>query len=538
MSSPRRDVLVLVALCAAVYGTGLTTHGLTNWQESQRVVVAREMQARGEWIVPTINGQPYLAKPPMMYWAQIGLAKVMGRRVGILELRLVVAVAGMLGVLCTYVVARGMLCGAAPPPTRHGTIGAEEWARSAALWASLCLATGVLYVRSSRIGELDILLVPFVVVAIGAIAAAWRSHRERGRTSWGAVVVATVSAAGAAMTKGPPGVMVIGLAGYGGMAIWYALQRGGSAWGRARRCLGAYARTHPVLVVGVPMLALWGWERAAAARIGVGAAEALAVQEAEENLRLFSAQAPLVNLGAAAYGVGLGSVAAACAIVWLIRDRRRLGVAARPEWFIVLAWVGLGLVAFSVLGKGVGRYLTPLWPGIAMLGGMFIASAIADAKRPQRWRWRLGAVVVLLALGQGLWYAAGREWLQGERSPRAMMTELLGAGSGVDAAELATFEFRTPAIDYYAGRFLQPVGDVGQRDAIAGATPWTIDELKQHLAVTGRGMTVLVRLGKGDAVGRLAMAGMVVETIPLKARFVMDHGKTDLGAVRVHLATP
>jgi hypothetical protein len=204
----------------------------------------------------------------------------------------------------------------------------------------------------------------------------------------------------------------------------------------------------------------------------------------------------------------------------------------------VFAWVGLGFVAFSVLGKGVGRYLTPLWPGIALLGGMFIVTAIAGSRRPKRLRWALGAVVGVLAAGQGAYYAVGREMWESERSPRAMMAELMGAGMGVDAAELATFEFRTPAIDYYAGRWVQPIGEIGQRDGIAGGTPWTIEELKQHLAVTGKPMTVLVRVGKGDAVGRLAMAGMVVETVPLNARFVMDHGKTTIGAVRVSLASP
>ena len=71
----RNHVLALIAICAVTYFLGLATHGLTNWQEGQRALVAREMQQRSEWIVPTINGEPYLAKPPMIYWCQLVSAR-------------------------------------------------------------------------------------------------------------------------------------------------------------------------------------------------------------------------------------------------------------------------------------------------------------------------------------------------------------------------------------------------------------------------------------------------------------------------------
>jgi hypothetical protein len=92
-----RDLLLLTALCWGVYCLGLTTHGLTNWQEAQRALVAREMQGRGEWIVPTVDGRPYLAKPPLIYWCQLAIAKVRGATTGEFELRMTVAMAGWLG---------------------------------------------------------------------------------------------------------------------------------------------------------------------------------------------------------------------------------------------------------------------------------------------------------------------------------------------------------------------------------------------------------------------------------------------------------
>jgi len=89
-----RDVVLLSALCWALYLPGLTAHGLMNWQEGQRALVAREMQARGEWLVPTAHGRPYLAKPPMIYWCELGLAELRGARCGEFELRATVALFG------------------------------------------------------------------------------------------------------------------------------------------------------------------------------------------------------------------------------------------------------------------------------------------------------------------------------------------------------------------------------------------------------------------------------------------------------------
>ncbi|MBX3361155.1 MAG: hypothetical protein KF705_06915 [Phycisphaeraceae bacterium] len=110
--SVRQDIVTLVALCAVVLFVGLTTHGLSNWQESMRALVARDMGVMGEWVVPRVNGEAYLAKPPMVYWCQLAIARVRGvfggdGVPGVFELRLTVALAAMLGVVATYVVTRG-----------------------------------------------------------------------------------------------------------------------------------------------------------------------------------------------------------------------------------------------------------------------------------------------------------------------------------------------------------------------------------------------------------------------------------------------
>ena len=590
-------LVLLTLLCAAVYGLGLTSHGLTNWQEAQRALVAREMQVRGEWIVPTVDGRPYLAKPPMIYWCQLALAALRGTETGDFELRLTVALAGWLGVVATYVVARRML---GPTP---------------AWWASLFLATGFLYARSSRIGELDILLAPFTVAAVGAIWAGWATHREMGKTNLRAAVVAALAATGAMLTKGPPGLLAIALAGYGGMAVWEAWnhERGaprisgpvrwtvalltglafaGAAWWSWRdepwsgtdiagvfilflvgtvagatlvrladlARLGAlfkvYSRTHPIGVLGVPVLALWGWGRIVTARIGPDRVADAVRAEAADNLRMFVPESPVNNLEAMAFGVGLGSVLALGSLACLVWKRPKL----TREMAVMLAWVVGGFIAFSVLGKGVARYLTPLWPGIALLGGWTIASWMSSARKP----WRLAgwayASVACLAVGEAFWYGWAREHSSGStirawlgqrpgdepgfsaRSPRAMMRELASLPEPTRRDRLVMFEFETPAVDVYAGFPVEAVGDVVRRPGVVGIGPRTLADLRRRLVIDGGSIVVLYRQRQPDGMtpesarSRIEGAGFSFEEIPLKSRFRIDNWRTDVGAARISLA--
>ncbi len=588
---PVRDLLVLAALCAVVFFLGLSTHGLTNWQEAQRALVAREMHDRGEWIVPTVHDRPYLAKPPLVYWAPMALARLTGTRPGEWHLRATVALASSLGVLGVYLLGRRMLH--ERDAGEGASLGGRAWAQHAAWWAALFLGTGILSVRSGRIGELDAILVPFVVGAVWAIDAAWRSHRERRRTAWGAVAAACVCAAGAALTKGPPGLLVIGLAAYGGIALRCVVEhppRGKRAWSATAACAGAaviavgatqadevrsfgdgvglalmmacaalpaalvgallrreparayiaaLARTHPVGVLGVGALALWAWGRAVTARIGHDAVQAALELETTENLQLFVHEAPLAYLEAAAYGVGLGSIAALAGLVWLVRDRVR----PTPGLCVVIAWVVLGACGFAVLSKGVPRYLTPVWPGVALLGGAWMASAVRDLAWGRTLARIAGVIVAVMAVGQGAWYGYGREVVEAERSPRAFVAALGEPGLLVDPNRLASVDFWHPAVEYYAGVRIEPYFDAGPETRHPFGAPLPLSVLVDRVRAEGA-WTVLVRSAPhadaepGDPLDRLRAAGLEVTPLEVGARFEIDYGRTEVLAVRVRAAEP
>ncbi|HTR23873.1 MAG TPA: glycosyltransferase family 39 protein [Terriglobales bacterium] len=64
----RTEFVLLVACCAFLLFYGLGAFGLLGADEPRYAQVAREMLDRGDWITPTLNGKPWLEKPPLYYW--------------------------------------------------------------------------------------------------------------------------------------------------------------------------------------------------------------------------------------------------------------------------------------------------------------------------------------------------------------------------------------------------------------------------------------------------------------------------------------
>lgn len=79
----RREMLILqlvvvVSVCAFFFYFGLGAFGLVGADEPRYAQVAREMFARHDWIVPTLNGQPWLEKPVFLYWKIRGSYHIFG----------------------------------------------------------------------------------------------------------------------------------------------------------------------------------------------------------------------------------------------------------------------------------------------------------------------------------------------------------------------------------------------------------------------------------------------------------------------------
>ena len=67
-SRSRTGLLLLVACCGFLLFYGLGAFGLLGADEPRYAQVAREMLNRNDWVTPTLNGKPWLEKPPLYYW--------------------------------------------------------------------------------------------------------------------------------------------------------------------------------------------------------------------------------------------------------------------------------------------------------------------------------------------------------------------------------------------------------------------------------------------------------------------------------------
>ncbi len=63
-----RELVIIAGLCAFLFFYGLGSFGLVGADEPRYAQIAREMLQRHDWIVPVLNGTPWLEKPVLFYW--------------------------------------------------------------------------------------------------------------------------------------------------------------------------------------------------------------------------------------------------------------------------------------------------------------------------------------------------------------------------------------------------------------------------------------------------------------------------------------
>src|SRR5438046_655163 len=63
-----RSLFIVLSLPAILLYPTLGFH-LLEPDEGRYAQIPKEMLVRGEWVVPTLQGEPYLDKPPLMFWS-------------------------------------------------------------------------------------------------------------------------------------------------------------------------------------------------------------------------------------------------------------------------------------------------------------------------------------------------------------------------------------------------------------------------------------------------------------------------------------
>lgn len=368
-------LLLLVVLPGALLYPCMSFY-LFEPDEGRYAEIPREMLLRGEWVVPYLHGEPYLDKPPLMYW----LVMLSYRALGVHDwsARLVPALAVHACVLLTYV------------------LGRRHLGERAAFWGALalCLAPGFLSI--GRLLVLDGLLALCVTLSVLSAFEAVSGTRLR----WAWWLLAASACGLGVLTKGPVALLLLlpPLLTY----RWLNgsdVRIGGKGW---------LAFAAVVLAVCLP------WYVAVCVRVPQFAGYFLWEQNVVRFLAPFDHLRPIwFYVPVLLAGLLPATLLAVPFARFLFSDAQRQRSCRCPELGFMLLAGGWCVLFFSLSGCKLPTYILPAFPPLALVLGYYLASSDWHASR---WIKPVTAsAVLLLAVGHyGLipWYAHFRSPMQ------------------------------------------------------------------------------------------------------------------------------
>mgnify|MGYP001355546979 CR=1 FL=1 len=138
---------VLIGLSVLLFFFGLGARDFWAPVEPRYAEIARVMLAKGEWIVPTVNGDLYTDKPILYFWLVVLVSKLFGA-VNEWSVRLPAAIGGVGFVLTTY------------------WLGKEFFSARVGVLGATILATSMRVIWESRWAHIDMLFGCFFVLSI------------------------------------------------------------------------------------------------------------------------------------------------------------------------------------------------------------------------------------------------------------------------------------------------------------------------------------------------------------------------------------
>ena len=153
--------------------------------EGRYAEIAREMTAQNDWVVPLLQGEPYLDKPPLLYW----LIMLSYRAFGVHEwsARLIPALAVHCTILIVYL------------------LGRRSLGERAAFWGALLLSLAPGFMGMGRLLLIDGLLTLWVTLSIFAAFEAVRGQNLR----WWWWTISAFACGLGILTKGPIALLLL-----------------------------------------------------------------------------------------------------------------------------------------------------------------------------------------------------------------------------------------------------------------------------------------------------------------------------------------
>lgn len=414
MTQNWRLSIIVAAIAATVFLTALGSTRLFDEDEPKNAVCGHEMLDRGDWIVPTFNGDLRTDKPILLYWCMLISYHVFG--VSEFAARLPSALAGIGTVLLTF------------------QLGRMLFTARAGLLAGALLSSSLMFTVLARGATPDSLLIFCIAASLTAFVAGVTSRRggnfsgipdsrtgeakpirESGLpvASW----IGMYAAMGlAVLAKGPIGVvMPVGIIG-SYLLFFDGVEPAPPFAGRVRRLARFFAprrfwevmRTMK-LVWGVLIVALVAVPWYAAVAIQTNGAwvsgflgthnvgRFMHPMEHHRGLPIYYLVAILIGFfpGSIFLPVGTWQVFAT------VRDRG----SKRSSAAFLACWIGCYVGFFTLAATKLPNYVTPCYPALAVVSGVWLFGVVSRATKVD-WRMRagysalaIGGLVAAVALG-------------------------------------------------------------------------------------------------------------------------------------------
>ena len=345
----RRALLLLLLTCGLIFFPRLGGRDLWNPDEPRFALIAREMLRSGDYLVPRRNGNIYLKKPPMLFWAMAFFGKLCdGMNETAARFPSALAATGM--VLLTFYFGRAHL------------------GLRAGFASALVCATNYLVYWQGRFAQTDMLFSFFVVAAIFAVCHAYMKPK----LAWPLAIAGYTAAGLAALTKGPLALVLLFLA-----IVPFAAHRQfrRKEFPSVRVLLPHVAGVILCLAIALP------WYSKTSQQIGTNVASRNLVRE---NLVRFFKGFDHVNpvfhyLLMLPVEFFPWSLFLPAGLILLWQKRKSEG---DNDWVarFLLFWLGMGFLFFSASASKQGKYLLPLYPGFALGVGWLLEERLFRKK--------------------------------------------------------------------------------------------------------------------------------------------------------------
>lgn|GEM_PF-1683969 len=180
-----KKIITIILICGILLFLGLNKRGFWVPDETRYLAVSKEILDSGDCVTLRLNGTIYREKPPVFFWL-ISISAFLFGRFSEFSARLPSAVAGLGGILITYLFAQKL------------------FNKKVAFLSSLILVSSLAYFAASRWVILDPVLTFFAVSAIYLFYLGLTEQKERTAT----YILAFISMALGTLTKGPVGFIL------------------------------------------------------------------------------------------------------------------------------------------------------------------------------------------------------------------------------------------------------------------------------------------------------------------------------------------